>query len=130
MHDIILTYMTENIDEHDQGLPSRHLLPPRLRERKKENARGLGLGHAAIVYRNQVDQAGLGRIPRELVLTVVGYPEDGILSGILPGNSSMLHGNEAISNELHLRLVNPLSDGVVSDARRPPHLFWLICVTK
>jgi rod shape-determining protein MreB len=50
-----------------------------------------------------------------LVPTVVGYPEDGILSGILPGNSSMLHGDEAVSNELHLRLVSPLSDGVISD---------------
>ncbi|MDG1324501.1 MAG: rod shape-determining protein [Opitutales bacterium] len=50
-----------------------------------------------------------------LVPTVIGYPEDGILSGILPGNSKMLHGDDAISNELHLRLVNPLSDGVVSD---------------
>ena len=50
-----------------------------------------------------------------IVPTVVGYPEDGILAGILPGNSSMLHGVEAIENELHLRIVHPLSDGVVSD---------------
>jgi rod shape-determining protein MreB len=50
-----------------------------------------------------------------LVPTIIGYPEDGILSGILPGNSKMLHGEEAIANELHLRLVHPLSDGVVSD---------------
>ena len=27
----------------------------------------------------------------------------------------MLHGDEALSNQLHLRLVYPLSDGVVSD---------------
>ena len=27
----------------------------------------------------------------------------------------MLHGEEAIANELHLRLVSPLSDGVISD---------------
>ena len=49
------------------------------------------------------------------VPTVVGYPEDGILAGILPGNSSMLHGDEALANELHLRLVNPLNDGVIAD---------------
>ena len=40
---------------------------------------------------------------------IVGYPEDGILAGILPGNSKMLHGDEALGNSLHLRLVNPLS---------------------
>ena len=47
--------------------------------------------------------------------TVVGYPEEGILAGILPGNSGMLHGNDALANQLHLRLVNPLSDGIVQD---------------
>ena len=46
---------------------------------------------------------------------MVGYPEEGILAGILPGNSEMLHGHDAIANQLHLRLVNPLSDGVVQD---------------
>ena len=51
----------------------------------------------------------------ELYPTIVGYPEDGILSGILPGNAKMLHGDEAIANELHLRLVYPLSDGVIGD---------------
>jgi rod shape-determining protein MreB len=54
-------------------------------------------------------------VPGELIPTVVGYPEDGILAGILPGNSSMLHGEEAMANQLHLRLVHPLSDGVVQD---------------
>ena len=51
----------------------------------------------------------------ELYPTIVGYPEDGILSGILPGNAKMLHGEDAIANELHLRLVYPLSDGVIGD---------------
>ena len=50
-----------------------------------------------------------------LVPTVVGYPEEGILAGILPGNAKMLHGEEGIRNELHLRLVQPLNDGVVED---------------
>ena len=27
----------------------------------------------------------------------------------------MLHGNDALANQLHLRLVNPLSDGIVQD---------------
>jgi len=50
-----------------------------------------------------------------LVPTVVGYPEEGILAGILPGNAKMLHGEEALANELHLRLVHPLNDGVIQD---------------
>ena len=27
----------------------------------------------------------------------------------------MLHGEEALANELHLRLVHPLNDGVIQD---------------
>ncbi len=50
-----------------------------------------------------------------LVPTVVGYAEDGILSGILPGNASVLFGDHALANELHLRLVRPLNDGVIQD---------------
>ena len=37
------------------------------------------------------------------------------MAGILPGNSKMLHGDEALANSLHLRLVNPLNDGVIAD---------------
>jgi len=51
----------------------------------------------------------------ESVPTVVGYPDEGILAGILPGNADMLHGYDAIENELHLRLTYPLSDGVIQD---------------
>ena len=58
---------------------------------------------------NSIDSEGI------LVPTIVGYPEEGILAGILPGNSKMLHGEDAIANELHLRLVHPLNDGVIQD---------------
>ena len=64
---------------------------------------------------NKLNKPGSEEDVGTIVPTIVGYPEDGILSGILPGNSKMLHGEEAIANELHLRLVHPLSDGVVSD---------------
>ena len=108
--------MTENIDEHDQGAsePSTTSSTP-TGEKKRKMYVGLDLGTLQSCIVTKLIKPGSEEIPGELVPTVVGYPEDGILSGILPGNSSMLHGNEAISNELHLRLVNPLSDGVVSD---------------
>ncbi len=51
----------------------------------------------------------------EVVPSVVGYAEEGILSGILPGDSATLYGNDAIRNELHLRTVRPLKDGVIYD---------------
>jgi rod shape-determining protein MreB and related proteins len=76
---------------------------------------GLDLGTLQSFIVDKLNKPGSDEVTGTLVPTIVGYPEDGILSGILPGNSKMLHGEEAISNELHLRLVHPLSDGVVND---------------
>ncbi|TVR54402.1 MAG: hypothetical protein EA425_01870 [Puniceicoccaceae bacterium] len=47
--------------------------------------------------------------------TVVGYAREGILAGILPGGVNVLFGQEALRHKLHLRLVNPLRDGIVDD---------------
>lgn len=49
-----------------------------------------------------------------LIPTMVGYAKDGLLDGILPGDSLRFYGQEAIDHRLHLRLVPPLRDGVVS----------------
>ena len=108
--------MTEHMDENDQKAlePSSPSSTP-TGEKKRKMYVGLDLGTLQSCFVTKLTKPGSEDIPGELVPTVVGYPEDGILSGILPGNSSMLHGNEAIANELHLRLVNPLSDGVVCD---------------
>ena len=76
---------------------------------------GLDLGTLQSCFITKLSKPSSDENTGTLIPTVVGYPEDGILSGILPGNSKMLHGDDAIANELHLRLVNPLSDGVVSD---------------
>ena len=108
--------MTENIDELDleASVPSPASSSP-AEDKKRKMYVGLDLGTLQSCFVTKLTKPGSEEIPGELVPTVVGYPEDGILSGILPGNSSMLHGDEAISNHLHLRLVNPLSDGVVCD---------------
>lgn len=84
-------------------------------EKKRKLHVGLDLGTLQSCFITKLTKPSSDENTGTLIPTVVGYPEDGILSGILPGNSKMLHGDDAISNELHLRLVNPLSDGVVSD---------------
>ena len=84
-------------------------------EKKRKLHVGLDLGTLQSCLITKLTKPSSDENTGILIPTVVGYPEDGILSGILPGNSKMLHGDDAISNELHLRLVNPLSDGVVSD---------------
>jgi rod shape-determining protein MreB len=84
-------------------------------DKKRKLHVGLDLGTLQSCFVTKLNKPGTDENTGTLIPTIVGYPEDGILSGILPGNSRMLHGDDAISNELHLRLVTPLSDGVVTD---------------
>ena len=87
----------------------------RMVSEKKRLPIGLDLGTLESCILSKLSKPGSNQHHGILVPTVVGYPEEGILAGILPGNSEMLHGHDAIANQLHLRLVNPLSDGVVQD---------------
>lgn len=84
-------------------------------DKKRKLFVGLDLGTLESCVITKLSKPGSGEHQGTWIPSIVGYPEDGILAGILPGNSRMLHGEEAIANSLHLRLVNPLSDGVVSD---------------
>ena len=84
-------------------------------DKKRKMYIGLDLGTLNSCIMPKLSKPGSDEHHGIWVPTVVGYPEDGILAGILPGNSSMLHGDEALANELHLRLVNPLNDGVIAD---------------
>jgi len=83
--------------------------------KRKRLPLGLDLGTLESCILSKLSKPGSGQNHGIIVPTVVGYPEEGILAGILPGNSSMLHGNDALANQLHLRLVHPLSDGVIQD---------------
>lgn len=108
--------MTDNIDEPE----AEEANPPSDASasadgKKRKMYVGLDLGTLLSCVVTKLTKPGSDDVPGELIPTVVGYPEDGILAGILPGNSSMLHGEEAMANQLHLRLVHPLSDGVVQD---------------
>lgn len=51
----------------------------------------------------------------KLLPSVVGYVGDGIIQGILPSDDRSFFGEEAIENKIHLNLVWPLKDGVISD---------------
>jgi rod shape-determining protein MreB len=82
---------------------------------KKKLPLGLDLGTLESCILSKLSKPGSDQHHGILVPTVVGYSEEGILAGILPGNSEMLHGQDALDNQLHLRLVNPLSDGVIQD---------------
>ncbi|HTQ31602.1 MAG TPA: rod shape-determining protein [Opitutaceae bacterium] len=50
----------------------------------------------------------------KIVPTVVGYVRDGIVDGIIAGNASVLYGEEALRNLLHVNLVSPLANGVIA----------------
>jgi rod shape-determining protein MreB len=50
----------------------------------------------------------------KVVPSVVGYVKDGIVDGIITGNARILYGEEALSQMLHVDLVAPLAEGVIS----------------
>jgi rod shape-determining protein MreB and related proteins len=50
----------------------------------------------------------------KVVPSVVGYVKDGIVDGIITGNARVLFGEEALSQMLHVELVAPLAEGVIS----------------
>lgn len=49
----------------------------------------------------------------KVVPSVVGYVKDGIVDGIVAGNRSIVFGEDALQNMLHVRLVAPMEHGVV-----------------
>jgi rod shape-determining protein MreB len=50
----------------------------------------------------------------KVVPTVVGYVKDGIVDGIIAGNAEVLYGEEALRHALHVDLVAPLAEGIIS----------------
>src|SRR5678815_5050743 len=60
--------------------------------------------------------AGSGEMfVEEIIPSIVGYAKEGILQDLLPDNASTLFGSEALKHRLHLKLVQPMIDGVVED---------------
>jgi rod shape-determining protein MreB len=50
----------------------------------------------------------------KVVPSVVGYVKDGIVDGIITGNASLIFGEEALRAMLHVRLVAPVAEGVIT----------------
>jgi rod shape-determining protein MreB len=50
----------------------------------------------------------------KVVPSVVGYVKDGIVDGIITGNARILYGEDALRQMLHVELVAPLAEGVIS----------------
>ncbi len=105
--------MTE--DPKDESIEHEEDAAASYESSKKKLPLGLDLGTLESCILSKLSKPGSDQHHGILVPTVVGYPEEGILAGILPGNSEMLHGKDALANQLHLRLVHPLSDGVIQD---------------
>jgi rod shape-determining protein MreB len=49
----------------------------------------------------------------KIVPTVVGYVREGIVDGIIAGNATILYGDDALKNFLHVNLAAPLQNGVI-----------------
>lgn len=54
-------------------------------------------------------------LTQEQVPTLVGYVNDNVLEGIIPGNAKVLFGKQAHKHRQHVRLVRPLRDGVIAE---------------
>ncbi len=50
----------------------------------------------------------------KVVPTCVGYVKEGIVEGIIAGNASLLFGEQALENKLHVELVTPMERGVIA----------------
>ncbi|HEY4988482.1 MAG TPA: rod shape-determining protein [Opitutaceae bacterium] len=50
----------------------------------------------------------------KVVPSVVGYVKDGIVDGIITGNARVLFGEDALTQMLHVELVAPLAEGVIT----------------
>jgi rod shape-determining protein MreB len=63
----------------------------------------------------QVSEPGSDTINSTVTPTIVGYAKEGIVEGILPGEGRTFYGEEALKYRMHLRLVQPMIDGVIND---------------
>ncbi len=52
----------------------------------------------------------------KVIPSVVGYVKEGIVEGIIAGNNDVLFGEDALKNQLHVNMVAPIEDGVITRA--------------
>jgi rod shape-determining protein MreB len=59
----------------------------------------------------------------KVIPSVVGYVKEGIVDGIITGNATILYGEDALKNALHVNLVSPLAEGVIAHTEAARDLF-------
>lgn len=75
---------------------------------------GLDLGTNTTCIQT-ADQSNGKILATEIIPSIVGYTTEGILPGIIPGDSKVLYGQMAQKYKLHLNLIQPLREGNISD---------------
>lgn len=75
---------------------------------------GVDLGTNTTVLQLADNDAGV-TLSSDSVRSVVGFPKQGIIPGILPSDADVVFGDEAVNLRLHLDLKSPLRDGFVED---------------
>ena len=59
----------------------------------------------------------------KVIPSVVGYVKEGIVDGIITGNATILYGEDAFKNALHVNLIAPLAEGVIAHTDAARDLF-------
>ncbi|MCA8961626.1 MAG: rod shape-determining protein [Planctomycetes bacterium] len=75
---------------------------------------GIDLGTNSTVFQASVEGQEV-KHERTIFPSLVGYSKPGIVPGILPSDSDVLFGEQALEYRLHLDLCWPLADGFVDD---------------
>lgn len=56
-------------------------------------------------------------VHNETLPTLVGYAKDGIVENLLPGNPEVLFAQDAVRHRLHLKMAQPVVNGMMGDAK-------------
>lgn len=95
------------------GAPNRAPARPAATGSKPVTLVGLDLGtNASCVLAGPTNSTDISL--SKIIPTVVGYPKEGIVDGIITGNAGIVFGEAAIQHMLHLNLIAPLEQGIIS----------------
>ncbi len=109
------------VEKNSASVPAAHLPAAVVRTAAKTKTIHIGfdLGtNKSCVLAGPAGSTEIGT--SKIVPSIVGYVKDGIVDGIITGNTPVLFGDEALKNLLHVNPVAPLAEGVIAhpDAAR------------
>jgi len=92
-------------------IPATPVLPAKTTSKTMLAGFDLGTNKSCIL----AGPAGVNDITlSKIIPSVVGYVKEGIVDGIIAGNASILFGDDALNNMLHVNLVAPIAEGVIT----------------